>query len=247
MTPTDSSAGNEKAKVVPSTVRKRAKNPAATTQRYLPFAEIKNDTVLLKNGGLRAVLEIEPLNFNLKSETEQQGIIVGYESFINTIIFPLQIVVVSSRVNIEPYIDHIHKQAAIQQNTLLKEQTVAYATFVEKIVELADIMQKKFYVIVPLDDVPKKKNGLSQLFVWLNVDDTLAKALQRNQKFAGQLNRLKERMELVETGLKNIGLGVKRLKTIELIQLYYHLYNGGNKQAVKLPTDGNFNTEKSIL
>lgn len=233
--------------MVPSTVRARKQGKSANTQRYLPFAEIKNDTVLMKNGGLRAVLEIEPLNFNLKSETEQQGIIVGYESFINTIIFPLQIVITSSRVNIEPYIDHIHEQSTKQKNQLLKEQTIAYATFVEKIVELADIMQKKFYVIVPLDDVPKKKNGFGQLMNWLNVDDTLIKALQRNQKFSGQLNRLKERIDLVESGLKNIGLGVRRLKTIELIQLYYHLYNGGNKQAVKLPADGNFNTEKNIL
>lgn len=247
MSKNDTKNGDGNAKIIKSTVRNRKRNPGASTQRYLPFSEIKQDTVVLKNGGLRAVLEIEPLNFNLKSETEQQGIIAGYEAFINTIVFPLQICVISSRVNIEPYIEHIHEQAGSQKNDLLREQTISYATFVEKIVELADIMQKKFYVIIPLDDTPKKKKGFSQLFQWLNVDDTLAKALQRNQKFSGLQNRLKERIDLIEAGLKNIGLGTRRLKTIELIELYYKLYNGGNKQAVKLPEDGNYNTEKNIL
>src|SRR3982750_1336891 len=82
-----------------TTVRQRKQGNKGATQRYLPIAEIRNDTVLLKNGGLRAVIEVEALNFNLKSETEQQGIVAGYESFVNTLNFPLQIVIRSSKMN----------------------------------------------------------------------------------------------------------------------------------------------------
>src|SRR5438270_10861132 len=87
-----------------STVRNRKKGALTSTQRFLPIAEIRGDTVLLKNGGYRAVLEVEALNFNLKSETEQQGIISGYEAFVNTISFPLQIVIRSAKMNIDPYL-----------------------------------------------------------------------------------------------------------------------------------------------
>src|SRR3990167_6618775 len=77
-------------KLPKSTVRDRKKNILASTQRFVPIGEIRNDTVLLKNGGVRGVLQVEALNFNLKSETEQQGIISGYESFVNTLYFPVQ-------------------------------------------------------------------------------------------------------------------------------------------------------------
>jgi len=79
----------------PDTVRQRKGNPKAAAQRFLPIAEIRNDTVILKNGGLRAILSVEALNFNLKSETEQQGIIAGYQAFINTLTFPLQVCVIT--------------------------------------------------------------------------------------------------------------------------------------------------------
>src|SRR3989338_10153535 len=148
---------------VKSTVRNRKKSERSATQRFLPIAEIRSDTVLLKNGGLRAVLQVEALNFNLKSETEQQGIIAGYEGFVNTLTFPIQIVMRSTKVNIDPYMEQTRIQAEKQRNPLLKAQTEAYAAFIEKIVDVADIMQKRFSVIVPLDDVPgaaAKRPGL---------------------------------------------------------------------------------------
>ncbi len=230
-----------------STVRQRKKARSANTQRYLPFAEISNDTVFLKNGGLRAVMRVEPINFNLKSETEQQGIIAGYESFINTLAFPVQILARSSRVNIDPYIATIRTQASNNKNPLLREQTDAYANFVERMVEVADIMQKRFFVVIPLDDSPQKKNMWTQFRSWMNVDDNANRALQRNKRFIEQHARLKERIDLVETSLNNIGLATHRLNTLELIQLYYQAFNRDSSQNQKLPLNGAFNTEGSVL
>ncbi len=234
-------------KKLKSTVRDRKHGALANVQRYIPFAEIRNDTVILKNGGIRAVLRIEPLNFNLKSETEQQGIIAGYESFINTVTFPIQIVIRSTKVNIEPYLNTIHEQALGQESELLKEQTLAYGTFIEKLVEIADIMQKEFYIVIPLDDQPQKKGLIQQFLSWLNIDDTLGKALLRNKHFSNQTVRLKERVDLVETGLNNVGIATRRLTTIELIRLYYRVYNPVLSKNQKLPEHGEFNTESNVL
>ncbi|MDA1209192.1 MAG: hypothetical protein O2904_04150 [bacterium] len=237
-------------KAPPSTVRKRkGKNPKAAVQRFLPIAEIRNDTVLLKSGGLRAVLDVETLNFNLKSETEQQGIISGYQAFINTLGFPLQIVIQSRRVNIDPYIHEIREIAKKQTNPLLKEQTVSYANFVEKIVDVADIMAKRFIVVVPLDDnvegKGKKKAQLSQFFNFLSTDDSEAKAIERYKTFMEKHTKLVDRINLVESGLHNIGLITKRLTTQQLIELYYQIYNPRTSQNEKL--SGDINTASMTL
>lgn len=227
------------------TVRKGHKNRLASTQRFLPISEIRNDTVLLKKGGLRAVLEVEALNFNLKSETEQQGIISGYESFINTLSFPLQIVVRSRKVNIDPYLEQIRQCSLKQENELLRMQTEGYSLFVQKIVEVADIMQKRFLVVVPFDDAEKKRTGLSQFFSWFGMDDSIGKISQRRRYFADRAIKLRDRVNLVDSGLRNIGLQSRRLTTSDLIELYYEIYNPKTSQEQKLP--GILNTSASYL
>ena len=222
---------------VKSTVRQRKKTAITSTQRYLPIGEIRQDTVLLKNGGMRAVLEVEALNFNLKSETEQQGIISGYESFVNTLNFPVQIVVRSSRINIDPYLLQLREIADKQTNDLLKHQTLSYADFIDRLVEVADIMQKKFYVVVPLDASMRQKTLVEKFLSWISIDDTASRALERGRQFASLGHELKDRVMLVTSGLENIGLHCKRLETQKLIELYYGIYNPKTSQEQKMPKD----------
>ena len=213
----------------------------------MPFAEIRNDTVILKNGGLRAVMIVEPINFNLKSETEQVGIITGYESFINTLVFPVQILVRSTKVDIDPYLALIEKSTQAQTNELLKNQTISYAKFIKRVVDVADIMTKKFYVIIPLDEAEKTKSPLNRFLEWMNTDDTSAKKSLRDGKFGTHDMRLKERVDLVSTGLQAIGLIPKRLKTMELISLYYEIYNRSQRQSQKVTPQANLHTVPDIL
>ncbi len=231
-----------------STVRARKKTPLISTQRFLPIAEIRNDTVLLKNGGLRAVLMVEALNFNLKSETEQQGIIAGYEGLVNTISFPLQVVMRSAKMNIDPYLEHLRGLATLQKNQLLRVQTLAYANFVERLIDVADIMQKKFFVVVPLDQSVRRRTILEQFFSWISPDDSTLKAAQRSRDFAAGSRGLKDRVNLVQAGLENIGLLSRRLTTHELIELYYQIYNPKTSQEQKLPGDDEvLKTDKTTL
>lgn len=229
------------------TVRNRKGLSKAATQRFLPIAEIRNDTVVLKNGGLRAVLAVEALNFNLKSETEQKGIIAGYQSFVNTVDFPLQISIRSTKINIDPYIDQLRVRAKEQPNELLRDQTVEYANFIERIVEAADIMQKRFYVIIPLDDHPKHKSLIATFLEWIGIDDSTSKALARHQMFEKRVSPLRDRINLVEAGLNSIGLVTRRLTTRELLELYYQVYNPGTSQEQKLSQISDLNTAELVL
>ncbi len=220
-----------------STVRTRQSGTSASTQRYLPVAEIRNNTIVLKNGGMRGVLAIEALNFNLKSETEQQGIIAGYGSFVNTLDFPLQIMIRSTKTNIDDYLKQVREIGNKHENELLKNQTLAYANFMQKLIEMADIMQKRFYVIVPVDHSVRHKTMFEQFFDWIHPDDSSAKASTRSHEFTSASSKLTERMDLISSGLSNVGLHVKRLNTRDLIELLYQTYNPKTAQIQKLPMD----------
>ncbi len=229
------------------TVRNRKKSSLSSTQRFLPIGEIRNDTVLLKNGGHRAVLQVEALNFSLKSETEQQGIIAGYESFVNTLSFPLQIVIRSSKMNIDPYLADLRAIGGVQTNGLLKEQTLSYADFIEKLIDVADIRQKRFHVVIPMDAAPRKKTLVEQFFGWISPDDSVSKASQRERDFAFNSRILKERVNLVQTGLDKLGLQSKRLNTQELIELYYQIYTPATSQEQKLGDEAAMKIAKNVL
>lgn len=231
-----------------STVRARKTGTKLSTQRYLPVAEVKNNTIVLKNGGMRAVLAIEALNFNLKSETEQQGIIAGYGAFVNTITFPIQIVIRSMKTNIDEYLKQVKETGEKHENQLLKDQTLSYVAFMQKLIEVADIMQKRFYVIIPVDHADRKKTLFEQFFDWLHPDDSAAKASVRSHEFTSASGKLNERVDLVSSGLTNIGLHAKRLNTRDLIALLYETYNPKTSQSEKIPMDiGQMKLEETAM
>ncbi len=220
-----------------STVRNRKTSSMASTQRYLPVAEIRDSAIVLKNGGARAVLKVEALNFNLKSETEQQGIIAGYGSFVNTLTFPLQIVIRSFKTNIDEYLFQMQGYADKQQNALLKEQTQGYINYMQHLVEVADIMQKRFYVVIPVDHADRKKAYTEKFFEWIHPDDNAAKAGQRHKEFTTLSKQLNERVDLVIGGLANVGLHAERLDTRGVLETLYQVYNPKTSQIEKIPTD----------
>lgn len=231
-----------------SSVRNRKLPNTQATQRFLPIAEIRNDTVILKNGGIRAVLSVEALNFNLKSETEQAGIIAGYGQFVNTITFPVQIFVRSMKTNIDEYLAGLRTVAESHSNELLKSQTLSYIGFMQKLLDVADIMQKRFYLVVPVDRNVRKKTMLEKFFDWINPDDTQAKSAYRSRELTRGLKDLNERVELVAAGLTTIGLRSKRLSTRDLLELYYQIYNPKTSQHEKIPGDlGELKLEKTVL
>lgn len=229
-------------------VRNRKKAEATAVQKFLPIAEIKQDTVILKNGGLRAVLAVGSMNFNLKSEDEQQAIIVSYQQFLNTLAFPLQIVVRSTKLNVDAYVQDLTDRASKQKNPLLQEQTMDYAHYIERLVDVSDIMQKRFYVIIPVDP-PGLQNVsfMSKLFGWLSPGDTREKALARNRQFDEKNTTLRDRVNLVKAGLSNVGCPSERLTTQELIDLFYHVYNPKTADSQKLPGMGDMKTKEYLL
>ena len=203
--------------------KKKLKKPGPPTQRFLDIAEIRDDAVVLKDGTLRAVLMVSSVNFALKSHDEQQAMIQSYMQFLNGLEYPLQIVIQSRKMNIDGYMALLKEQEKTIPNELLKAQIRDYRSFVNELVELGEIMQKRFYVIVPYDPITDKKKGF---FGKLATAISPASVVKLNRKeFTKRRLALMQRMAIVQSGLGGMGLQSALLDTQGLIELYYTSYN----------------------
>jgi hypothetical protein len=209
------------------------KTGSISTQRYLKIADIKKDTVIMKDGTLRAVLMVSSINFALKSEDEQQAIIGGYVSFLNNIDFPLQVVVQSRELNIAGYLDSMRKKANEQTNELLKNQTLQYIDYIGQLVSLGKIMNKHFYIVVPYNPLSDKRKGFWQSIVeaFRPIDIINLK----EERFIHLKKQLDTRVESISGGLTSMGLNVASLDTQGLIELFYNSYN--QETAANQPLD----------
>jgi hypothetical protein len=241
MTPKKNTKGRE-------SVRNRKKAEASAVQNFIPIAEIRQDTLVLKNGGIRAVLAVGSMNFSLKSEDEQQAIVNSYQSFLNTLMFPVQLVVRSTKLNVDGYITDLQERADKQKSPLLKEQTLDYANFIERMIDVADIMQKRFYCVVPMNaSGAEKQSFFSKYMSWLSPGDSKEKALSRNREFEEMTIKLRDRVNIVKAGLENVGVTVDRMNTMQLIELFYQVYNPKTSQDQKLKGMTDFGTKGYVL
>jgi type IV secretory pathway VirB4 component len=206
-------------------------------QKLIPISEIRDDIVVMKDGSLRMLLMASSINFALKSADEQTAVIMQYQNFLNTLDFSIQIFAQSTSLNIDPYLESLEKQAKIQTNELLRTQTVEYGAFIKNFVETARIMTKTFYISVPYSptaSITSAGGGIMDTFSGLFGGGASAKTKKglKEEKFAEYKNQLWQRADVITSGLNGCGVHSAPLKTEELIELFYNLYNPGGGKAV---------------
>lgn len=188
----------------------------ASTQAYLPISEIKEGVVTMKDGSLRAVIIVSSLNFALKSDDEKTGIVISYQAFLNSLSFPVQIIASSRKLDLSNYLASIDAAAAQQTNNLIKLQTEEYKKFIQELLESSNIMEKRFFVVVPF--YPSGINSVTDLPNPLKKNEVVI-ATDEHRKM------LLQRVEEIINGLSSVGLRCVALGTEDLLQLYYSLYN----------------------
>ncbi len=215
--------------------KNRTAGKPRSTQTHLRVGEIRDNTLVLKNGGARAVLKTSSINFNLKSEQEQNAIINAYQGFLNSLEFPIQILIKSKKLDIDDYIDQVEKLGEKQENKLLQEQTYEYSQYIKKLVEYADIMQKDFYVVIPHN--PGRVAGVNlfqSFFQRLAPKDTYGDIKKRHGEFSKLAKDLNQKINIVKSGLEGCGLKVEQLDTQQLIELFYNSYNPSIYRSAKI-------------
>ena len=202
------------------------KKPGVPSQKFLDITEVREDIVILKDGTLRAVLLVSSINFSLKSVDEQNAIVQSYMQFLNSLDFPIQIVIQSRRMNIDNYLGRIAEHEKKMQNDLLKRQISDYRDFIKQLVELGDIMQKRFYVVVPL--VPGEGNTSTGKGFFQRLGEILSPTIAgklSQKKFDKMKFDLSLRVNQIIGGLSSMSINSVQLDTQSLIELYYTVYN----------------------
>lgn len=208
-----------------------------TSQDFIPIEEIRDGVVILKSGELRIVLMVSTMNFDLKSDDEQAAVIYQYQNFLNSLDFSIQIHIQSRRFNIKPYLATLETKYEEQTNELLRIQTREYIEFVRNLTTSNNIMSKMFFVVVPYDPVSigGKKGG----FISKLRPEKKNAALDDMNKFEENRSQLEQRRDVVASGLQGLGLKTEQLDTESLVELYYKIFNPGEENAPKIPTEAN--------
>lgn len=194
--------------------------------------EIHDRTVIMKDGGMRQIVMVGGVNFALKSESEQNLITQGYQTFLNGVEFPLQIVVHSRKVNIDKYVARLLERKAEEGSALLQNQIDEYVEFVKGFVEKNAIMEKVFLLVVPFYPSivvsAKVAKGFLPSFLGggkKNVDDEKKDAAETEHVFYENLAQLNQRVSQAMTGLLSMGLEATVLEDDALVELFYNFYN----------------------
>lgn len=179
-----------------------------TTQQHLLISDIKDDILILKNGGGALVLQVSAVNFGLLSDREQLAIITAFAQLLNSLNFSIQIVIFSERLNINSYLTLLDKAKQAQINPLLSQMIISYRQFIQSTIKENDVLDKKFFIVIPLFSLElgltASKTNLEQ-----KIKTVL---LPRQDQIIRQLNR--------------IGLKATQLTQQKLVELFFDIYNG---------------------
>lgn len=203
-----------------------AQKAQASTQKFLFFDGIMDGIVILKDKSLRQIVMVSSINFALMSEEEQDGKIAMFQSFLNSLEFPVQIVVQSRKFDIRSYIEKVKEAAHHQENELLRVQMNEYAQYISYLVEEANITTNHYYLVVPFFAGPLKGEKSGGLFGGLSKKLSPAREVQQSQlAFGESKEKIKLRTNLVISGLSSLGLQAAALGTQEIVELLYTWYN----------------------
>lgn len=206
----------------------------SNSQDLVSIEDIRQDTLILKNGSLCQVLMVGGVNFSLKSEQEQNLLTVAYQNFLNSVDFSMQILIHSRKINIDKYLEDLGKRLADEPSPLLQNQISEYREFIRQFVSENAIMQKMFLVVVPYhpEGLSKSGGGFKLPFFGKKESKSPSKAAQSpddakksDDVLAENMPQLTQRVNQVVRGLSQMGLEAAVLKDEELAELFFNFYN----------------------
>ncbi|MEW6407554.1 MAG: TraC family protein [Patescibacteria group bacterium] len=197
----------------------------AATQKFLRIKGIRDGIVILESGAMRSAVLVSSINFALLSPDEQNAKLFGFQDFLNSLEFPVEIIVQTRALNISQYLEKIKEAERMQENELLRRQISTYGEYISSLVEEANITTKHFYVAVPYMP-PTSGGGPSGPFGKLkSLFSPAAQVEKELETFEKSKEELFSRVSIVIAGLRGMGLRAAPLDTQEIVELLYSWYN----------------------
>lgn len=210
-----------------------SKQETLATQQFIDIKEIKEGIIILKDYSMRIILEVSSINFALKGVDEQNAIILQFQEFLNSLDFPIQITINSRRLDIVPYMNFLKHIGEQHQNELLRTQTKAYLSFIQGMVDLQNIMSKKFYIIVPLHRALASMKGI------ISKQEDAEQKEMSSEEYLKSRNQILQRADHVILGVRRMSLRAQLLDSEQILNLLVQLYNPtAQLREMNLPTSG---------
>ncbi len=193
----------------------------ATTQDFLPIADITDDMLVFKDGGAAIVLESTSLNFGLLSEREQEAVIYSYAALINSLSFSLQILVRTLRKDISSYLTYLDNSYQKITNPKLRNLMVSYKEFISETIKKKNVLGKRFFIVIPFSSL---ELGVAKSFMAVT---KRSGPLPFSKEYVLKKSKIvlyPRRDHIVRQG-NRLGLKMKQLSSLELTELLYEIYN----------------------
>lgn len=211
----------------------------STTQLFLDLYDITNDLIILGDGAASLVISVSAMNFGLLSENEQDATIYAYAALLNSLSFPIEIVIRSQPKDVTGYLKRIQDQEQRTTNPIYRQKIQEYRTFVESLVQDQNVLDKKFYIVIPLSAV---EMGLTTQSVVPGAKSKSISSFEKNYIIEKAKTNLIPRKDHLIDQLARIGLYSRQLNTQELIQMLYSSYNPESFEGQKVTDTSNYTT-----
>jgi hypothetical protein len=185
----------------------------ASTQSFIEIEEIKDDVVLMKDFSAATVVEVGAVNFWLLSTEEQSSMIYAYSELLNSLSFPIQILIVSKKIDVSTYLDYLEDKINKQSADILKKRMVGYREFIKSIIKINTVLEKRFFFVVPFSPLE------------MGISGTNTHSLNKEYVFTRAKTALYPKRDNLLRLITKIGLRGSVLQRQELTELYYNLYN----------------------
>ena len=210
-----------------------------STQAFLDIFDITNDMIIMSDGAASMVLSVSAMNFGLLSEDEQDATIYAYAALLNSLSFPVEIVISSQPKDVTKYLKYIQDQEEQTPNKLYQRRLQEYRLFVESLVQEQNVLDKKFYIVIPLSAI---EMGLSAQSVMPGSKAKPLTSYEKNFIIEKAATNLFPRRDHVIDQLARIGLYSRQLTTQELIQMLYASYNPESFEGQKVTDTNSYTT-----
>lgn len=191
----------------------------ASTQKFTQVQDIINDIVMLNSGNAFIVIEVSPANFALLSVDEQEAKIGAYAAFLNSLTFPIQIVVNNRRVNITSYIQLLNDEINKLQDPIVMQYMEMYKTFITQLVKENIVLDKRFYIVVPYS------------YLEVGAIKSMSQTGQKSEAIVGIRATLHSKSDSIRNQLSRLNLQTRVLEKVELIKLLHQMYNPESSDA----------------
>lgn len=170
-----------------------------SARAQIGIKEIRDNILVLSDNSYCSILSVSSLNFELQSEEEQDVLIDNFQSFLNSLTIPLQILIRIRELDIEKYLENIQASRSDETEVIYIEQLKHYSNFIRKLISGNKILSRKFYVVIPYDN-----KAINEFYI------------AREQLLLEQ--------EIIIKGLEKIGMSARQIAGLEILDLFYSFY-----------------------